>query len=45
MTIAVAPDPITSWWRVGRRNGRVVYALRGDVASDDDNTLLGKQVP
>jgi hypothetical protein len=29
-------DLVTCWWRVGRRNGRVVYALRGDVATDDD---------
>ena len=45
MTDAAAPDPVTSWWRVGRRNGRVIYALRGDVASDNDPMIGSFDTP
>ena len=45
MTEAAAPDPVTSWWRVGRRNGRIVYALHGDVATDDDPMIGSFDTP
>lgn len=33
-------DPVLSWWRVGRKVGRTVYAMVDNRPSDDD-VLIG----